>query len=234
MTGCAQLVVTSLTVFCVKKFPDIFTLTFSKICFQGSKTVFVGQRAKKTAVQQRHVSMISNGIPLFTVSCSHGKKKPSKGWLAALLFLLWPFICLTFLGCHWGTVISGTVTKCYLQFSRISNPLYPFLDNFSTAYSQHAVHCTQLPLPLRFTICPVYLVTSTMRSYLQDTLSCCSQAPWAKWTSVSKWDITLTHSSFFFQSALSLSLIRRGTTAAFWSQHCKKRLWLVEKNTNKS
>lgn len=40
------------------------------------------------------------------------KKKTAwycKGWLAGLL---WPSICLTFPGCHWGTEISGTVTKC--------------------------------------------------------------------------------------------------------------------------
>lgn len=81
------------------------------------------------------------------------------------------------------------------------------LSNISTAYLQHAVHCTQLPLPLWFTICPVYLATSTMRSYLQDTHSCCSKAPEPKQTSVSKWAMALI---FLFSSIYSFLLPDEG------------------------
>lgn len=96
---------------------------------------------------------------------------------------------------------------------------------FSTAYLQHAVHCTLLPLPLRFTICPVYLVTSTMRSYLQDTHSCCSQPPWGQnQPSVSKWAIALIFLFFFLIYSLCCCLMKdevlnTSAITSLWGRH---------------
>lgn len=88
------------------------------------------------------------------------------------------------------------------------------------------MHCTQLPLPLRFTICPVYLATSTMRSYLQDTHSCCSQPPLGQNGHLSVNELLLSFFSFFSIYSLPLScclmkdeVLNTSTVTSLWGRH---------------